>query len=271
MKALLCEGSKRMDPVLELKMFVKHPVKRVRHAVKRVRHTIQVRKFRRREPELGTVIDEVREQRLTFLSPENLVDLSEAVLDADRRGLPGAIVEAGTALGGSAIVLGRSKAKDRPLWIFDAFGTIPPPSKKDGPDVHQRYEVIVSGRSPGLGGDLYYGYHDNLLGEVTESFRAFGIDPEKDAITFVKGYYEQTMSGSIRFPVAVAHLDCDWYESLMTCLREIEPQVVVGGRLVIDDYYNWSGCTDAVDEFFASKKNYRWEHRSRLHLVKLSD
>lgn len=79
------------------------------------------------------------------------------------------------------------------------------------------------------------------------------------------------MPDSMTFPIAVAHLDCDWYESLMTCLREIEPQLVVGGRFVIDDYYNWSGCTRAVDEFFAKRENYRWEHRSRSHLVKLSD
>lgn len=243
----------------------------MKHPVKSTLHRIRVRRFRRRQPELAAVIDEVREQRLTFLTRENLIDLSEVVIDADRCGVPGTVVEAGTALGGSAIVLGRSKEKDRPLWIFDSFGMMPPPTDKDGPDVHQRYEVIASGESPGLGEDLYYGYHDDLLGEVTESFREFDIEPDDEAVTFVKGYYEQTMPGSIRFPVAVAHIDCDWYESVMICLREIEPQLVVGGRFVIDDYQSWSGCKSAVDEFFDGKENYWWKHRSRLHLVKLSD
>jgi asparagine synthase (glutamine-hydrolysing) len=50
-------------------------------------------------------------------------------------------------------------------------------------------------------------------------------------------------------PVALAHIDGDWYRSVMTCLRRIEPNLVPGGTLVIDDYRAWSGCKRAVDEY----------------------
>ena len=90
--------------------------------------------------------------------------------------------------------------------------------------------------------------------------------PHAENVTFVKGFYEETLR--VGFPVALAHVDCDWYESVMVCLREIEPHVVPGGRFVIDDYDSWSGCTAAVDEFFAGRSNYRFVHKSRLHIVK---
>ena len=257
-------GGVSLGSAYQIKRYVRNPIRRTRAA-------LQVRSFRRSEPELWAVINDVRQQNLTYLAPEYLVELSEAVCGADRRLLPGVVLEAGTALGGSAIVMGRSKSKERPLWVFDAFGMMPPPTPKDGADVHRRYEEIVTGKSRGIGGDQYYGYRNGLLGDVIESFRAFGLDPDDDDVTFVEGYYEQTMPGSIEFPVAVAHLDCDWYDSVMTCLRTIEPHLVIGGRFLIDDYYNWSGCTDAVNEFFAGKEDYRWEHKSRLHLVKLGD
>ena len=44
---------------------------------------------------------------------------------------------------------------------------MPPPSTKDGPDVHARYADIVAGR----GGNDYYGYYENLLGFVESEFR----------------------------------------------------------------------------------------------------
>ena len=220
----------------------------------------------RRAPELQGVIEAVKARNLTFLGPEALADLAEAVIDLRSRGVTGAVLEAGTALGGSAVVLATAKERDRPLWVYDAFGMIPAPSENDGADTHARYAEIVSGASKGIGDGLYYGYRDDLFGEVTATLTAFGLEPSSASITLVKGYYEDTLH--VDYPVALAHVDCDWYESVMTCLREIEPHLVAGGRFVIDDYNDWEGCRRAVDEFFAGRDDYVWEHRSRLHLVK---
>jgi hypothetical protein len=126
-------------------------------------------------PGVERTIARARAEHLTFLKPEHLRSLAAAVLDIERRRLPGLIVEAGTARGGSAIVMAAAKAPERPMKVYDVFGMIPPPSEHDGPDVHERYATIATGAAKGIGGDTYYGYRDDLFDEVTESFRRLGV------------------------------------------------------------------------------------------------
>ena len=71
------------------------------------------------------------------------------MLESSARELPGLIVEAGTARGGSAIVMAAAKAPERPMKVYDVFGMIPPPTEHDGADVHERYEKIAGGRGQG--------------------------------------------------------------------------------------------------------------------------
>jgi asparagine synthase (glutamine-hydrolysing) len=56
---------------------------------------------------------------------------------------------------------------------------IPPPSLKDGTDVHERYNVISSGQSIGLGGGTYYGYIDNLKRTVEKNFNTCNLELER--------------------------------------------------------------------------------------------
>ena len=72
------------------------------------------------------------------------------------------------------------------------FGLIPPPSVRDGKDVHERYDVIRSGKSEGLGSDSSCGYQDNLLQRVIASFEAFKLMPQEQNIHFVQGLYQDT-------------------------------------------------------------------------------
>ena len=73
-------------------------------------------------------------------------------------------------------------------------------------------------------------------------------------------------------PAALAHIDADWYQSVMTCLERIEPHLSPGGVLVIDDYDHWSRCRKAVDEYFADKRDrYFFLRRSRLHIVRRAE
>lgn len=219
--------------------------------------------------DVASGITRVREEKLTYLSQRCLQDIADAVQKADADGLPGVIIEAGTALGGSAIVMALAKNKEREMRAYDAFDMIPPPSDKDGEDVHKRYEKIAAGKSKGIGGDEYYGYRDDLLGEVTESFERFGVPIEANNVQLIKGYFDKTLE--VDEPVAFAHLDGDWYESTMTCLERIEPHLVVGGRLVIDDYYKWSGCKRAIDEYFEGREGFEQVKLGRLHIIKTAD
>jgi O-methyltransferase len=208
----------------------------------------------------------VRAEHLTYLKPGNLRELAGAVLDVEKRGLDGLVIEAGTARGGSAIVMAAAKAPERPMKVYDVFGMIPPPSDHDGEDVHARYDKITSGEAKGPGGDTYYGYRDDLYTEVTESFSRLGVPAAERNVELVKGLFEDTIR--IEEPVALAHLDGDWYESTMTCLTRIAPRLVPGGRIVLDDYYAWSGCRTAVDEYFKDREGFRLQHGARLHVVR---
>ena len=89
--------------------------------------------------------------------------------------------------------------------MHDVFGLIPPPSERDGEDVQARYATIAGGKSKGLGGDTYYGYREDLLGEVRDAFARLGVPVEENDVHLVQGLFEDTVTGDE--PVALAHLD----------------------------------------------------------------
>ncbi len=218
-------------------------------------------------PEVQRVAEGVRAEKLTYLTPAHLDSLAACVLETEQAGRPGLLVEAGTALGGSAIVMAAAKHRERPMAVYDVFGMIPPPSEKDSEAETERYQQLLEGESGGLDGDVYYGYRDDLLAEVTASFARFGFPVEESGVRLVKGLFADTLD--LDEPVALAHLDGDWYESTMVCLERIAPLVVPGGRIVLDDYFNWEGCRRAVDEYFAGRHDFRVEHRAKVHAVRL--
>jgi O-methyltransferase len=152
------------------------------------------------------------------------------------------------------------------MKVYDVFGMIPPPGEQDGEDVHARYEKIAGGGARGVGGETYYGYRDDLFGEVTESFSRLGVPVAEHNVELIRGLFEDTIV--LDEPVAFAHLDGDWYESTMTCLTRIAPLLVPGGRIVLDDYNKWSGCRTAVDEYFAGRDGFRMEQRAKLHVIR---
>lgn len=175
----------------------------------------------------------------------------------------GGLSGGGCGTGGAAILLAKIKPAGVALRLFDVFAMIPPANANDGEDAHRRYAEIRSGEAQGLGGGKYYGYLDNLLDTVQCNMRRFGIDLEREGVDFIPGLFQDTLF--LDTDVAFAHIDCDWYDSVRTCLDRIAPRVSPGGIMVFDDYSSYSGCRKAVDEFLASDN--RWEiifHRRSL-------
>jgi len=213
------------------------------------------------------VIEGVRREGLTYLSPANLRALASVMAETELAGREGLVIEAGTALGGSAIVIAAAKSAGRPMKVYDVFGMIPEPTDADGADVHKRYEQIRGGAAAGVKGETYYGYRQDLFTEVTGSFARHGVPVAENDVELVKGLFSDTIH--LDEPVAFAHLDGDWYESTMTCLERIAPLLVTGGRVVLDDYYAWSGCRDAVNDYFRGRPGYHLELRAKVHVVRL--
>jgi asparagine synthase (glutamine-hydrolysing) len=193
------------------------------------------------------LVSRVRGSKLTYLSERKLASLLTTCRSIEERNLPGIFLEAGCALGGSAILLASVKRRERPLNVYDVFGMIPPPTESDTPDVHARYQTIVQGQSPGIQGDRYYGYVDDLYDVVIGNLERFGIECKSNSISLVRGLVQDTLV--LDAPVALAHIDVDWYDPVKSCLERVFPRLVVGGSMILDDYHSWGGCRKATDEY----------------------
>jgi O-methyltransferase len=201
-------------------------------------------------PALADVARRVRADGLTYLSRAKLDKLGHAMLEVEKNDVPGVVIETGCALGGSAILLASAKSRARTLRIYDVFGMIPPPGERDDADVHDRYQVIAAGKSRGLKGRKYYGYETDLQERVRGSFTRFGFAPPAEhAVELHAGLVQDTLV--VDGPVSLAHIDVDWYDPVMTSLERIAPHLSKGGVIVLDDYFDWSGCRKATDDFLA--------------------
>jgi predicted O-methyltransferase YrrM len=174
----------------------------------------------------------------TMVAPDGLAALERSVRSVIRRGIPGQLVECGTARGGSAALLAlwlqRLKSPKK-IYIFDTFEGLPEPTPED-PD----YSLAAA----------FTGTCRGELQEVQDLFRRLGVI---DRAVFVKGRFQDVLPTYDTPPIALLHLDGDWYESTMTFLQHLWDLVSPGGVVHIDDYGAWQGCQKAVDEFFASR------------------
>jgi O-methyltransferase len=193
-------------------------------------------------------------ERLTYLSVEKLRSLEECARAIDRERVPGDVVEAGVALGGSSIVLASTLSPERRFHGYDLFGQIPPPSERDDERSHERYAVIASGASNGLGEDDYYGYLPDLYERVVAAFERFGLGVDQERVALHRGLFQDTLFPAR--PVALAHVDSDWYEPVALCLARLEPMLSLGAYVVLDDYLDYGGCAEATSEFLTAHPDF---------------
>lgn len=218
-------------------------------------------------PKVFVTVMRVWKDRLSMLGPTVLAELYESVAAVQRNAVPGIFIEAGCALGGSALVIAASRWQPRPFLVYDTFAGMPAPGERDAADVWAKYRQITTMQAAGIHGNPYYGYRTDLLQRVERAFTDYHMPIAGSRIQLVKGLFEDTLQ--VNEPVAFAHIDSDWHDSVMICLQRIEPQLAVGGRMVIDDYFYWSGCKRAVDDYFADKRDrFTFTACQRLHIIR---
>jgi len=122
---------------------------------------------------------------------------------------------------------------ERTLWVFDTFEGMPSPTAAD-PD----YEIAVR----------YTGHLRGDLADVAQLFERLGIS---HCARLVKGRFQATLPVNAVGPIALLHIDGDWYESVKVCLEYLYDRVSRGGIIQFDDYGHWEGARKAVDEFMA--------------------
>lgn len=173
---------------------------------------------------------------------QSLYTLAKAVCDED---LPGNIVECGVAAGGSsallATVISRYSKRPRRLYSFDTFEGMPPADARDTHSGHGAESV---------------GWGEGTCSAPEDSLREVALKLDvAQLIHPVKGLFADTLPGKRTEigPIAMLHMDGDWYSSTRDILVNIFDSVVAGGRIQIDDYGFWEGCKKAVSEFEAER------------------
>jgi predicted O-methyltransferase YrrM len=217
--------------------------------------------------DLAETVRHLRSKGLTYCGrPGKLDILHRLAAEVEASGVPGVFLEAGVAMGGSACVLAKTKRPQRELLLFDVFELLPPPSEKDGPAAQQVYEGFRQGQASTLTDANYLGHAEDLLAYTIQNLREVGIEPERENIKFIKGLYQDTLR--LSGPVAFAHIDCDWYESVAVCVERLADRMSPGGVMLFDDYNSFAGCREVVDSWLGHDSRFQPIHADWTFAVK---
>lgn len=161
-------------------------------------------------------------------------------------GVQGHVIETGVWKGGASFVAAKviellGQAASRTVYLCDSFSGIPKAFKggKSG---------INSQDSKAHNLEIL---NDNAVERVNHSAALFGLDMSH--LKFEVGYFNESLPAlvarepSVRF--SVVRLDGDTYFSTMDALSVLYPRLNAGGFIIIDDYIDWAGCREAVDEY----------------------
>lgn len=156
----------------------------------------------------------------------------------------GDVVECGTWKGGMACAMMAITRGSRQYHFFDSFEGLPDPVGKDG-DFAFEYKQKTNKE---------YG-HDNCRADYQEFCDlVFSQNVPSESIHVYRGWFSDTIR---TFPherrIAVLRLDGDFYESTLDCLNGLWDRVAKDGIVIVDDYDEWDGCTQAVHEFLAAR------------------
>ena len=167
---------------------------------------------------------------------DNLQACIETIIKDD---IPGDLVEAGVWRGGASIfmraVLRAYQDPSRRIWCADSFRGLPAPNLEAYPqdknaNWHTKPELAVSR-------------------EVVEhNFAKYGL--LDDRVTFLEGWFKDTLPCAPITDIALLRLDGDMYESTMDALKSLYSKVSPGGFVIIDDYgLPEDTCRRAVHDF----------------------
>lgn len=152
------------------------------------------------------------------------------------------IVECGTWRGGMTFGILEVVPECRNIHMFDSFEGVPVPGEKDGTRAQELYneKLLVAERNVA-------GYEG-----VLKTVSYFGY---RDRVTLHKGWFEETVSPeAVGQDIGILRLDGDWYDSTIVILERLFDRVVPGGVVIVDDYYSWAGCSQAVHNFLSRRQ-----------------
>lgn len=158
----------------------------------------------------------------------------------------GDFVECGTWKGGVAALMLHhivDSKQSRKLYIYDTFMGMPSPGENDHPDAFKFYEDKKDGE--------FSDWCRAGVDVVEETLAAVTPDYSKHCV-IVPGLVENTLDVTTPSSIAICRLDTDWYSSTKKEIETLYPKVSRGGFIVVDDYSDWPGCKQAIDEFLSN-------------------
>jgi O-methyltransferase len=147
----------------------------------------------------------------TMIGRKRLDNLQFCIEEVIKSGIPGDLIETGIWRGGATIFM---------RGVLDA-----------GYDISARALPVLS-----VG-----------LEEVQQLFKRYGLLDEQ--VSFLKGWFKDTLAKAPIEKLAVLRLDGDLYESTMDALNPLYPKVASGGFIIVDDYFAISQCEQAILDF----------------------
>jgi O-methyltransferase len=177
------------------------------------------------------ITDQVDREKLRIILEELERTLNDCTV--------GDIVEFGCYEGTTSLFIKRLQNElndSRHFHVFDSFAGLP--------------EKTVHDNSPA--GDQF------KPGELTASKQQFITNFKKARLPLPiihKAWFNDLRPGEIPNAIAFAFLDGDYYESIRVSLKLIEPRLVRGAVVIVDDYYSNAlpGTKKAVDEWLQNK------------------
>ena len=201
-----------------------------------------IRKPQKQALKLAWLILQVK-PTYTMVSTKRLINLYPLVREANALSLPGDIVECGVWNGGSAAIMGMACLDDqnrnpmRNLWLFDSFRGLPPPGERDEKRARDSY---------------FEGWCKGDVEKVVKIFHRLGVPLEN--VKIIEGWFDSKLAATDIKAIALLHIDVDWYESVKVVLEKLYDRVVEEGFIVLDDYWTWSGCQAAVEDYLREKR-----------------
>lgn len=173
----------------------------------------------------------------SMIGPDRLENVRWAVETVLRENIPGALVETGVWRGGACMMMKAVMTAHgdlRDLFVCDSFQGLP--KMEEGPD-----SSLPLNENPILAAPLE---------QVRSHFSR--LDLLDANVHFIQGWFADTMP-KLRADgprqIAVLRLDGDYYHSTKVVLDNLYDRVVPGGIVIIDDYYIYEQCAQAVEEF----------------------
>eukprot|EP00434_Breviolum_minutum_P028385 symbB.v1.2.025109.t1/scaffold2418.1/size79643/2 len=154
-------------------------------------------------------------------------------------GLQGNFAEFGVGLGGSSLFFGQMAARwGRKMLAVDSFQGLP------SPDLSMDEAYFSAGDFSSFEGESNAARFQELL-------MAFKLN---DTVRVINNSFAETVVDSDFNELAFVHIDGDLYHSVLDALEKVWDLVVLGGIIVIDDFFHKvQGPARAAADFFQSR------------------